>query len=165
MTHFCPDNGVPSSFHNIPVFDVFVAAVLRSAAAEAGEDVVAAVFGQLLDRLRRTISNLRDHLGRKLLYQTKAGGVSFKRSYTPNTKFETFGCPTTLSLEVRLAMEYLMGKWCAVVVESLSDLILAAAAAIEMGGNDVAAAVVIASGGVSVGVGGWCDGGGGGGAG
>ena len=57
-------------------------------------------------------------------------------------------------------MEYLMGKWCAVVVESLSDLILAAAA-IEIGGI----AVVIASGGVSVGVGGWCDGGGGGGGG
>lgn len=56
-------------------------------------------------------------------------------------------------------MEYLMGKWCA-VVESLSDLILAAAA-IEIGGI----AVVIASGGVSVGVGGWCDGGGGGGGG
>ena len=61
-------------------------------------------------------------------------------------------------------MEYLMGKWCAVVVESLSDLILAAAA-IEIGGNDVAVDVVIASGGVSVGVGGWCDGGGGGGGG
>ena len=155
MTHFCPDNGVPSSFHNIPIFDVLVAAVLRSAAAETGEDVVAAVFGQLLDRLRRTISNLKDHLGSKLLYQTKAGGVSFKRSYTPNTKFETFGCPT-LSLEVRLAMEYLMGKWCA-VVDSLSDLIFAA---IEIGGIAVA---VIASGGVRVGVGGWCDGGGGGG--
>ena len=154
------------ALHNIPVFDVFVAAVLRSAAAEAGEDVVAAVFGKLLDRLRRTISNLRDHLGSKLLYQTKAGGVSFKRSYTPNTKFETFGCPTTLSLEVRLAMEYLMGKWCVAVVVSPSDLILAAAAAIEIGGNDVAAVVVvIASGGVSVGVGGWCDGGGGGGGG
>ena len=53
-------------------------------------------------------------------------------------------------------MEYLMGKWCA-VVESLSDLILAAN---EMGGIAV---VVIASGGVSVGVGGWCGGGGGGG--
>ena len=43
-----------------PVLDVLVAAVLRAAAAEAGEeaDVVAAVFRELLHRLGRTVPDL-----------------------------------------------------------------------------------------------------------